>query len=125
LHKTFGLLFRPTTPEEFKTLSREFLGQRFDGIDKQLGRQSDGRQVHCADAYLFTVLRWSPRVGVDLSKWPNITAYLDRGAARCGSDEGGRVAAITAERAADEQKSVVRHPTAASSSGLCSLSCRR
>jgi glutathione S-transferase len=47
LHKTFGLLFRPTTPEEFKTLSREFLGQRFDWIDKQLGRQSDGRQVHC------------------------------------------------------------------------------
>ncbi|MGC1351511.1 MAG: hypothetical protein WA858_17310 [Xanthobacteraceae bacterium] len=96
MHKTFGLLFRPTTPEEFKTLSREFLGQRFDGIDKQLGRQSDGRQVHCADAYLFTVLRWSPRVGVDLSKWPKLPRIWIAAphVQRCGSDEGGRVAAI-------------------------------
>ena len=35
-----------------------------------------------ADAYLFTVLRWSPRVGIDLSKWPNIESYLDWVAAR-------------------------------------------
>ena len=35
-----------------------------------------------ADAYMFTVLRWSPRVGIDLGKWPNIEAYLDRVAAR-------------------------------------------
>ena len=35
-----------------------------------------------ADAYMFAVLRWSPRVGIDLSKWSNIEAYLDRVAAR-------------------------------------------
>ena len=34
-----------------------------------------------ADAYMFTVLRWSPRVDIDLAK-PNIEAYLDRVAAR-------------------------------------------
>jgi hypothetical protein len=31
---------------------------------------------------MFTVLRWSPRVGIDLGKWSNIEAYLDRVAAR-------------------------------------------
>jgi glutathione S-transferase len=84
LHKTFGPLFRPTTPEEFKTSSKEFLGQRFDWIDKQLaGKQYlMGDKFTVADAYLFTVVRWSPRVGIDLGKWPNITAYLDRVAAR-------------------------------------------
>jgi glutathione S-transferase len=84
LHKTFGPLFRPTTPEEFKTISRQFLGQRFDWIDQQLaGKQYlMGDAFTVADPYLFTVLRWSPRVGIDLSKWPNITAYLDRVAAR-------------------------------------------
>jgi glutathione S-transferase len=41
-----------------------------------------GDKFTVADAYLFTVLRWSPRVGIDLNKWPNITAYLDRVAAR-------------------------------------------
>jgi glutathione S-transferase len=77
-------MFRPTTPEEFKKPSPEFLGQRFDWIDKQLdGKQYlMGDKFTVADAYLFTVLRWSPRVGIDLSKWPNITAYLDRVAAR-------------------------------------------
>jgi len=84
LHKTFGPLFRPTTPEDFKATLRDMLGQRFDWIDKQLaGKQYlMGDKFTVADAYLFTVLRWSPRVGIDLSKWKNITAYLDRVEAR-------------------------------------------
>ena len=84
LHKTFGPMFRPTTPEAFKKISREYLGQRFEWIDKQLaGKQYlMGDTFTIADAYMFTVLRWSPRVGIDLSKWPNINAYLDRVEAR-------------------------------------------
>ena len=84
LHKTYGPIFRPTTPEEFKKISKENLGKRFDWIDKQLaGKQYlTGDKFTVADAYLFTVLRWSPRIEVDLSKWPNIKAYMDRVAAR-------------------------------------------
>ena len=36
-----------------------------------------GDQFSVADAYMFTVLRWSPRVNIDTSKWPNIKAYMD------------------------------------------------
>ncbi len=84
MHKTYGPLFRPTTPEEFKVLSREVLGKRIAWLDQQLaGKQYlMGDKFTVADAYLFTVLRWSPRVGVDLSKSPNVTAYVDRVAAR-------------------------------------------
>jgi glutathione S-transferase len=84
LHKTFGSLFRPTTPEDFKPTLRDMLGQRFDWIDKELaGKQYlMGEKFTVPDAYLFTVLRWSPRLGIDLSKWKNITAYIDRVAAR-------------------------------------------
>ncbi len=84
LHKTYGPLFRPTTPDEFKRLSREVLGKRFDWIDKQLAGKNYlmGDKFTAADAYLFTVLRWSPRVEIDLSKWANIKAYVDRVAAR-------------------------------------------
>ncbi len=84
LHKTFGPIFRPTTPEEFKKISKENLGKRFDWLDKQLaGKQYlMGDKFTVADAYLFTVLRWSPRVEVDLAKWPNVKAYVDRVAAR-------------------------------------------
>jgi glutathione S-transferase len=84
LHKTFGPMFRPTTPEEYKAQSRDYLAHRFDWIDRQLaGKQYlTGDTFTVADAYLFVVLRWSPRVGIDLAKWPNITAYLERVAAR-------------------------------------------
>jgi glutathione S-transferase len=84
LHKTYGPIFRPTTPEEFKKLSKENLGKRFDWLDQQLaGKQYlMGDKFTIADAYLFTVLRWSPRIEVDLAKWPNVKAYVDRVAAR-------------------------------------------
>jgi len=93
LHKTFGPLFRPTTPEDFKATLRDMLGQRFDWIDKQLaGKQYlMGDQFTVSDAYLFTVLRWSPRVGIDLGKWKNISAYLDRVGARPKVQEAMKV----------------------------------
>jgi glutathione S-transferase len=84
LHKSFGPIFRPTTPDAYKTISRENLGKRFDWLDKQLaGKQYlMGDKFTVADAYLFTVLRWSPRVEIDIAKWPNLKAYVDRVAAR-------------------------------------------
>jgi glutathione S-transferase len=84
LHKTYGPLFRPTTPDEFKKLSREVIGRRLDWLDKQLaGKQYlMGDKFTVADTYMFAVLRWSPIVGVDLSKSPNVKAYADRVAAR-------------------------------------------
>jgi glutathione S-transferase len=84
LHKTFGPIFRPTTPDAFKALSKENLGKRFDWLDKQLaGRQYlMGDTFTVADAYLFTVLRWTSRIEVDLAKWPNLKAYFERVAAR-------------------------------------------
>jgi glutathione S-transferase len=84
IHKTFGPIFRPTTPDAFKALSKENLGKRFDWLDKQLaGKQYlTGNKFTVADAYLFTVVRWSTRVDIDLGKWPNLKAYVDHVTAR-------------------------------------------
>ena len=41
-----------------------------------------GDKFTVADAYLFTILRWTPRIEVDLAKWPNLKAYVDRVGAR-------------------------------------------
>jgi hypothetical protein len=62
----------------------ENLGRRFDSIDKQLAGNPYlmGDKFSVADAHMFTVLRWSPRVNIDTSKWPNIKACMDRVAAR-------------------------------------------
>ena len=34
-----------------------------------------GNTFTVADAYLFTVLSWTGHVGIDLGKWPVLTAY--------------------------------------------------
>jgi glutathione S-transferase len=84
LHKSFGPIFRPTTPDAYKAISKENLGKRFDWLDGKLaGRQYlMGDKFTIADAYLFTVLRWAARVDIDLAKWPNLKAYVDRVASR-------------------------------------------
>jgi glutathione S-transferase len=84
LHKSFGPIFRPTTPDEYKKISKDNLGKRFDWLNQELaGKQYlMGNQFTIADAYLFTVLRWVPRIELDLAKWPTLQAYVDRIAAR-------------------------------------------
>jgi glutathione S-transferase len=97
VHKTYAPMFRPNTPEEYKQISHEFLGQRFDWIDKELaGKQYlTGDKFTVADAYLFTVLRWAPRVGIELGKWPNITAYMARIGARPKVQEALKAEGLT------------------------------
>jgi glutathione S-transferase len=85
LHKSLGPIFRPTTPDAYKTISRENLGKRFDWLNKHFGGGRQylmGDKFTVADAYLFTVLRWLPRAGMDVATWPNLKAYVERVAAR-------------------------------------------
>ncbi|MDY0744757.1 glutathione transferase GstA [Paucibacter sp. R3-3] len=84
LHKGFGPLFNPATPEEYKTLAKAKLGERLAWVDKQLeGKQYlMGDTFTVADGYLFTVTNWGAHVGVDVSGYPNLVAYRARVAAR-------------------------------------------
>ena len=84
IHKSFSPLFRPNTPEEYKAISKENLGKRFDWLDKQLAGKDFlmGKQFSVADAYLFVLLGWNKPLGIDLSRWPNLSAYHARVAAR-------------------------------------------
>jgi glutathione S-transferase len=84
LHKNFSPLFRPNTPDAYKDIARGNLSGRYDWINKQLSGKPyvTGDKFTVADAYLFTVTRWAPRVGIDTAKWPHVTAFMDRVAAR-------------------------------------------
>jgi glutathione S-transferase len=84
IHKGFSPLFRPNTPEEYKTISKENLAKRFDWLDKQLAGKDYlmGKPFTVADAYLFVVLGWTKPTAIDLSRWPNLAAYHARVAAR-------------------------------------------
>jgi glutathione S-transferase len=41
-----------------------------------------GAAFTMADAYLYTVLRWSGRAGLDLAQWPAVERYFDEIGAR-------------------------------------------
>jgi glutathione S-transferase len=84
LHKNFSPLFRPNTPDAYKDIARENLSKRYDWINAQLaGKQYLlGDKFTVADAYLFTVTRWAPHVGIDLAKWPNVAGFVERVASR-------------------------------------------
>ncbi|MGN1057051.1 MAG: glutathione transferase GstA [Comamonas sp.] len=84
LHKGFSPLFKPTTPEDFKPTVRAALRKRFEWVDEQLAGKTflTGEPFTVADAYLFTVSRWSHPVGLDLSDLSNLQAFLSRVADR-------------------------------------------
>ncbi|WP_311222143.1 MULTISPECIES: glutathione transferase GstA [unclassified Acidovorax] len=86
LHKGFGPLFNPATPEEFKTASREKLLSRLKWVDGQLeGRDwLMGEHFSVADGYLFTVAGWGKHTGVDITSFANLSAYVARVGARPG-----------------------------------------
>lgn len=80
LHKSFGPLFKPSTPEAYKPSLRQALRGRFEWVEQQLAGKDYlmGSQFTVADAYLFTVSGWGKLVGLDLSGLPNLQSYLAR-----------------------------------------------
>jgi glutathione S-transferase len=97
VHKGFSPLFRKDCPAEWQTVVRDTLNARFQMIDTHLADKAYamGERFTVVDAYLFTVLGWSRYTNLDLSGYPNITAYL----ARVG-DRPAVQAALAAEKAA-------------------------
>ncbi|MGE3935398.1 MAG: glutathione transferase GstA [Rhodospirillaceae bacterium] len=83
VHKTFAPLFSPATPDAMKTLLKEKLGQRFGWLAAELSGRDYlmGSSFTLPDAYLFTMMNWGGRVGVEINQ-PALKAYHARIAAR-------------------------------------------
>jgi glutathione S-transferase len=84
VHKGFSPLFNPQASDEMKAAAKSALAKKFDWLTGFLGGKSFlmGNAFTVADAYLFTVLRWTDHLGIDLNKWPMLTAYQSRVAER-------------------------------------------
>jgi glutathione S-transferase len=80
LHKTFSPLFNPNISADWKSAVLANMEKKFEWLTGYLGNKAYlmGETFTVADAYLFTVLSWSARVGVDLAKWHVLTAYIAR-----------------------------------------------
>jgi glutathione S-transferase len=84
VHKGFGPLWKPNTPAEYKAIVKDNLARQFAYLDKALAGRDfiAGKSFSVADAYLFTILNWSRFHQIDLSKYANVKAFMDRIAAR-------------------------------------------
>ncbi|CAN7658805.1 glutathione transferase GstA [Pseudomonas sp. LjRoot277] len=80
IHGGLGWLFSSQFPDEVKALIKEKLFKRFAVLCQTLERQdylmADGFSI--ADAYLFTVLRWTHLFAIDLNEWPALARFQAR-----------------------------------------------
>ncbi len=84
VHKSFSPLFNPKISADWKASVLAGLDKKFEWLGGFLKGKTFllGSTFTVADAYLFTVLSWSGRVGIDLGKWPALSAYVSNIAQR-------------------------------------------
>ena len=83
IHKGCSPLFNPKLDDEAKAALMPRLKQRIAyAADALKNKKYLMGHFTVADAYLFTVLRWAPRLEIDLSAWPALKDYMERIAAR-------------------------------------------
>jgi len=87
MHKSYTPLFFPMrfvrdekAQEELRASIREMLTPRLTNMNAVLAGKNFlmGDQFTVADCYFFTVMTWNKLVGIDTSKWGNISSYMAR-----------------------------------------------
>lgn len=86
IHKGFGPLFNPKTPDDTKATARENLSKRLAFVAEHLAKNDFllGKQFSVADGYLFTVLNWGQWTGIDITQWPSLADFQKRVGSRPG-----------------------------------------
>src|SRR5579883_354753 len=79
-----GPLFYKDLPEPGKDVFRKRLAARFGRLDERLSRNMYlmGDAFTIADAGLYAMTSWCPRVAFDVGQWPNVGAHHARVAER-------------------------------------------
>jgi glutathione S-transferase len=80
IHKGYGALFTPTTPQDYKPIVLDRLSLRYELVEATLSKReyllSSGFSV--ADGYLFVVTRWARHVKLSLDRFPSLVAFQAR-----------------------------------------------
>lgn len=84
IHKGYSPLFNPNLKDDAKAVLRSRLEGRLGEVDKHLATHKYllGDTFSVADAYLYTVVSWSPFVGIELSKYRHLAEYRQHVAER-------------------------------------------
>ena len=84
VHKQIGAMFNPKMTPEMKAVQVGVIERRMGALDKMLaGKQYlMGDAFSVADGYLFNILLWAPKHGINIAQWPNVAALSARVGAR-------------------------------------------
>lgn len=79
-HKSMGSLFTKEIAEKNGDLIKTRLGKQLAHLDAGLAKTGylSGNAFGLPDAYAFTVASWGQYVGVDVSKFPNVAAFMQK-----------------------------------------------
>lgn len=80
VHKSFSPLFNPALSDEGRQAAKDMVAKKLDFLEKSLdGRDYlAGSSMTVADPYLFAMLGWTGKLGIDLSRWPSLAAFRRR-----------------------------------------------
>ncbi len=80
IHKGMGIFFNQNIPAEFKKVLFDKLMLRLNYLEKRIETNLYlmGDTYTIADAYLFTILRWSRLLNIDISSWGGLVQYYER-----------------------------------------------
>ena len=79
LHKGISPFFNPRASDEWKGILRERLDNQFAFLAGRMAKPYVmGAQYTVADSYLYTILRWTGMHKIELGKWPDIPAFMER-----------------------------------------------
>jgi glutathione S-transferase len=86
IHKTYSPMFSPTVSDAVRQERSEYLKKRYAVIEQHLAQHQYlvGDAFSPADAYLYTVTRWAGALKIDLSGFPQLTAFQKRIGERAG-----------------------------------------
>jgi glutathione S-transferase len=92
IHKNISPLFNPTASDDVKNFARANLTRRLDWLNANFGAGPylTGENFTVADSYLFVILGWFGRVGMELANWPKLQGLHQRVAARPAVDKALR-----------------------------------
>jgi glutathione S-transferase len=84
IHKSFSPLFNPDMPDAGKKIYHDRLVSRLGFVNGELEGKDYlmGDHFTVADAYLYTVTRWTKPMAIDISGFPNLVAHNARVEAR-------------------------------------------
>ena len=80
LHKSFSPLFRSDFDENAKGWFKQQLRKKYEWVASRLEDRDflTGVNLSAADAYLYTVTRWAPRMGIDLTDLTALQGFMRR-----------------------------------------------